>query len=206
MRHWQSFLGLIVVACTTPALADDDRHHRKAADDIAQRINAYRLSVGLPAVSRSEALDAVAQAHVADLAANCPDRGTDARGRPCNLHSWSRRGPWSPVCYTADHAYSTGMWNKPAELTRGAYQGIGVEIATKSPAGVSAKEAVAGWKSSPAHQTVIVERGAWANFRWQAMGVAAGGDYAIVWFGAQPDRTRFSFDQNRPAVASRRSR
>ena len=33
------------------------------------------------------------------------------------------------MCYTADHANASGMWDKPREITGNAYGGNGFEIA-----------------------------------------------------------------------------
>jgi hypothetical protein len=157
-------------------------------DMIYQDVNAYRASMGLPAVPRSRSLDRVARAHVADLETWHPDQGTDARGMRCNSHSWSAHGAWTPVCYTPDHAYAANMWNKPAQITRGAYPGYGFEIAFgEAGAVIDPDEAIQGWKSSSAHNAVILEQGVWRDAHWQAMGVGVSRGYAVVWFGKEPD-------------------
>ena len=158
-------------------------------DYIYRRINAYRESAGLPAVPRSRSLDRVAHVHVLDLAAWHPDRETDARGIPCNTHSWSSHGAWTPVCYTPDHAHAADMWNKPAQVTREAYPGNGYEIAvTTSGLTVDPDDALASWETSRAHNAVILEQGAWGSGHWQAMGVGVYQGYAVIWFGREPDR------------------
>ena len=164
---------------------------RQAEDAIYEDINAYRASMGLPAVSRSRSLDRVARAHVVDLETWHADQGTDARGIACNSHSWSSHGNWTPVCYTPDHAYAANMWNKPAQVTHGAYPGYGFEIAFgQSGAVIDADEAMRGWESSSAHNAVILERGVWRGAHWQAMGVGMYRGYAVVWFGKEPDTAR----------------
>lgn len=158
-----------------------------AARRLAEYINEVRQDEGLAPVAISPSLTAVARAHVRDLMENRPDSGTDRVGRRCTMHSWSSAGRWTPVCFTTDNAYATGMWNKPREITRGAYRDIGVEIAYRMPEGVSAEAAMDGWLDSPAHEAVMLERGPWRSADWKAMGVAVYGDYAVAWFGKQPD-------------------
>jgi hypothetical protein len=145
-------------------------------------INEYRMQNGLAAIRTSPALTKVAQLHVQDLVENQPDRGVDQRGVPCNGHSWSNKGNWSPVCYTGDHLYAQSMWSKPREIAN--YPGSGFEIAYGSSDGQPQPEAaLSGWKSSPAHNDVILERGIWANKNWPAFGVGMYKGYAVVWFG-----------------------
>jgi cysteine-rich secretory family protein len=168
---------------------------RSTAARIAVLINDYRAANGLPRIPLSRSLTAVAEAHVVDMAASEDGglsfvRGRDARGLPCNAHSWSSRGGWTPVCYTEDHHYARRMWSKPAEITRGAYPGYGYEIGYQTSGIVAAENALRSWQSSSAHNAVILERGSWKGKNWQAMGVGAYGHSAFVWFGAEPDPAR----------------
>jgi hypothetical protein len=152
---------------------------------LADQINKIRTDGGLPAVEISTSLTHVARAHVVDLNANHPDTGEDNRGEDCNLHSWSNKGAWTPVCYTDDHNYKTLMWSKPGELT--AYASSGYEIASFYSGGMTPETAVASWKGSPDHLSVIVNSGDWASHPWKAMGVGISGNYACVWFGELVD-------------------
>lgn len=158
---------------------------RKVEDQIAQGLNAYRQAHGLPPLVRSPLLDQVARAHVGDLDEHHPDTGTDSRGLPCNLHSWSAKGPWTAVCYTADHAYAPLMWKKPAEITKGAYPGFGYEIAYWSSDGVRAGQALESWETSPGHEQLMAQTGTWKT-PWQAFGVGVRNGYAVIWFGREP--------------------
>ena len=146
-------------------------------------INNDRRQRGLSPVSLSPSLCYVAQCHVRDLAENNPS------GRLCNLHSWSDKGPWSPCCYTGDHKKAPCMWSKPAELTK--YKSEGYEIAywtneLLSPEDFAVK-AVRGWRNSPDHYEVIINKGMWSSVQWKAMGIGYYKGYAVVWFGAEPD-------------------
>lgn len=158
--------------------------------ELARLVNEYRRANGLPPVPVSRSLTLVAGLHAHDLSANRPDAGVDARGRPCNLHSWSAAGPWTPVCYTDDHRYKASMWSKPREITRGAYPGYGYEIsAGRWGFAMTAAGALNQWQGSPAHNEVILQKGMWKE-PWRAMGVGMEGGYAVIWFGREPDQTR----------------
>ncbi|MCB0193823.1 MAG: CAP domain-containing protein [Anaerolineae bacterium] len=149
-------------------------------------INQYRNDNGLPSVPVSKSLTEVAQWHVFDLHENNPDSGFD-HGLPCNMHSWSDQGIWSPVCYTADHAYASQMWNKPREITSNVYSGNGYENAYGTAGQATATGALNGWKSSPSHVDVILEKGTWSRFDWPAIGVGIYQHHAVLWFGEQTD-------------------
>lgn len=155
---------------------------------LAQQLNAYRVANGLASIPVSKSLTTVAHWHVLDLILNNPHSGTDSRGLPCNSHSWSDQGYWTPVCYTPDHAYASGMWNKPREITFDVYDSAGFEIAAWVSGGsISASRALSLWLQSPPHNAVISEQGVWQGYNWRAMGVGMYRRYAVVWFGRPVD-------------------
>jgi len=168
-----------------PALAQTTPGDCLSADEttLAQLLNDYRQQNGLAPVPVTVSLSAVAQWHVWDLDVNAP------HGGQCNLHSWSDGTLWTPVCYTADHANASGMWDKPREITANVYTGNGFEIAywtsgTASPAG-----ALSGWQGSAPHNDVILNAGIWQTYDpWPAMGVGMRAGYAVVWFGPSADQ------------------
>jgi uncharacterized protein YkwD len=180
--------GLIAAALLIPAAAPraqtppDAGTLSKAERSLLELLNAYRAERGLPAVALSPALTLVAQTHVRDLEAN-------PRGPGCNTHSWSAQGAWTPCCYTPDHAQAACMWDKPAELTHGAYGDAGYEVVAKSSAGITPERALKFWKGSPGHHAVVANLGVWAPTKWNAVGVGIRGKYASLWFGAQADPT-----------------
>jgi len=144
---------------------------------LASLINDYRTLNGLPNAPLSKSLTAVAQWHVKDLVLNHPVTSV------CNMHSWSDKGFWSPVCYTSNHSNAEGMWIKPKEVSRGVYTGDGYEIAYwTSTNNAQAADALNAWKNSSGHNNVILERDIWDNFDWQAMGVGIYQGYAVAWF------------------------
>jgi len=149
---------------------------------IYDQLNQYRRSKGLPTIPLSKKLTQVAQAHVKDLAENYDFKEGDNR---CNMHSWSDRGVWSGCCYTDDHAEAACMWNKPKEIA--GYMSSGYEIAHFNSAGVTASEAIEGWKGSKSHNEVMINLGIWKQVTWRAVGVGVFQDYAVIWFGDLPD-------------------
>lgn len=155
--------------------------------NLAERINTYRQQNGLPAVPVSRSLVTVAQSHVLDLQTHRPDQGTDQRGLACNMHSWSEHGIWSPVCYTPDHHYASGMWNKPREISGDIYTAPGFENAYRNSGGATAQNAFQAWSNSDAHNDVILNRDNWSDNVFRGMGVGIYGTYAVLWFGEQTD-------------------
>lgn len=167
---------------------------RETAQRIASLINAYRSEHNLPPIPYSESLTRVAEAHAMDMV-GAPDGGAsgsygqDARGLPCNSHSWSNRGAWTPVCYTSDHRYAGGMWNKPREIAP-LYPFPGFEVGYWTSGAVDPAQALSTWRSSASHNAVILGQGIWAAAPWRAMGVGVAGHHAFVWFGREPDPAR----------------
>lgn len=151
-------------------------------DKLLNNINEYRKENNLAPIENSQALTTVADAHVKDLNQNTPHENSES----CNLHSWSEEGPWSPCCYTDDHAQSSCMWDKPGELTN--YSGNGYEISYGAKGiDVTPKGALEAWKESESHNKLILNKGQWEDVEWNAMGVSLSGDYAVVWFGEKAD-------------------
>jgi hypothetical protein len=153
--------------------------------ELFKLINEYRVEKGLPEVTLSSSLSFVARTHAKDQTENFKE------GKRCNMHSWSNKGYWSTCCYTPDHKKAKCMWDKPRELTN--YQGDGFEISFfstydySSPADF-AKDILDGWKKSPGHNDVIMNKKIWKDMKWKAIGIGIYGEYANVWFGSVPDK------------------
>lgn len=172
-----------------PAAAVPEQENLSAREaHLARLINQYRRDNGLGAIPVSRTLTRVARLHVRDLHQYQPQNATDSRGLPGNLNSWSDRGNWTSVIYTADHQYAAGMWNKPREISNQVYLGDGFEIAFGAQGHQATPEsALAAWIDSPGHQAIIMESGDWQDKHWPAMGVAVYEGYAVVWFGDTED-------------------
>jgi len=166
---------------TSQACISDDEYR------LYELVNEYREENGLSAIPLSPSLSMVAGAHVWDLNTNQPDRGR------CNMHSWSNDGPWAACCYTDDHKRASCIWSKPSEIT--SYEGNGYEVAyysslTAEKHNDMAWAALEGWKRSPGHNRMILNKYSWKRLKWKAMGVGIYGNYAVVWFGEETDPVR----------------
>lgn len=151
-------------------------------------INEYRESQGLPAIANSRSLNKVARVHAIDLAENSPAQGQDSRGLDCSLHSWSDKGSWKQVCYTKDHVYAEGMWDKPREITNFTYTGDGYENAySTGEREVTPAKVLAAWKASPSHNAILVESGVWKGGNLLAFGVGIYKNHAVMWVGSLVD-------------------
>lgn len=182
MRFLLFCFYLIFIACSTTSDSVENQVDNGIGTESSKEmklyelIMAYRKQKGLSEIPLSKSLTFVAKTHAKDLGDNNPNKGS------CNLHSWSDKGNWKPVCYTSDHAQASLMWSKPRELT--SYQGNGYEIAAQ---GVSSAEAALNlWKQSDAHQAVLLNEGIWKE-KWQAIGIGMYKNYAVVWFGKEKD-------------------
>lgn len=169
-------------ATKKPYLVDSDTL-TEDEKELARLINEYRESLGLKPLPISKSMTTVARTHVNDSIHYYNKNSVDGRGESCNLHSWSANGTWSPVCYTGDHEYAEGMWNKPKELT--SYQGNGFEISAYASPKLSPAGTLGLWQGSPGHNNVIIGNGFWADLTVMGVGIHDG--YAHVWFGVEAD-------------------
>ncbi len=102
------------------------------------------------------------------------------------MHSWSKKGTWTPCCYTSDHANAGCSWSKPGELTP--YKADGFEVVyfdyqIPVPGNVLEK-----WKKNPTNNDMLLNMGQWSTESWKAIGVGIYGNYASVWLGKLPDK------------------
>lgn len=154
-------------------------------EKIFRLINSHRQQHGLPPIQASANLAYVAPIHAIDVVENNPDVNGG------NLHSWRNKGKWKPVRYTSDHKYASLMWSKPSEIIN--YKFHGYEISggfghdARKTATIDPDGTVNGWKNSPGHNNVMIQRG-WAPLK--AMGVGVYKGYACAWFGAELDTYR----------------
>lgn len=153
--------------------------------ELYRLLNDYRAEKGLPAIPYSDKLALTARTHSQDLMRHRPDEELAPDGSPCNLHSWSPHGTWTPVCYTADHRQAAKLWSKPREVA--GYKGDGFEISAYSNGCRLAECFLKQWQGSPGHNALMVNTGKWASVEWKAVGVGIDGDYANIWFGEVQD-------------------
>lgn len=170
---------LLIVALLYSILPAYSQELNSQEKELFKLISNYRKSLNLSEIPLSKSLTSVAQAHVKDLQINNPVNNV------CNLHSWSSKGKWQPVCYIGDRKSAELMWSKPRELT--SYKGDGYEIAFYSSDSVEVNKALKSWKESSAHNDVISNRGMWARNSWNAIGIGIYGSYAVIWFGIEKE-------------------
>lgn len=173
-------VACIVLTGIFPFLSATAQSLSEKEGELFALINAYRAEKNLSPVPFSPSLTEVAQIHAKDLSEQNPDKSDR-----CNMHSWSKKGKWTPCCYTRDHAEAACMWKKPSELTD--YQGDGFEIAFNTTGEPDPEDALRRWKGSPGHHHVIINSGTWKAVEWNAMGVGIYGGYVLVWFGREED-------------------
>jgi hypothetical protein len=167
------FLHSLFTVSTLPISEEEKELHRL--------INEYRISRGLQEVPISPALTKVAQAHAKDLMYHYK------QSNRCNMHSWSKQGPWTACCYRDNHKNAGCMWDKPKEIA--GYESPGYEIAYWHSNAATAGQALEVWKKSPGHHAVLANLGTFKDANWQAMGIGIYKEYAVVWFGELPDET-----------------
>jgi hypothetical protein len=143
-------------------------------------INHHRSEQGLPAIPLSPRLTTVAYLHAKDLLERRPH---ETHG---NLHSWSDDARWKGGAYRSDDRQTWPvMWDKPKEIA--GYTAHGFEICAARAADLAA--AFQLWTKSQLHHEVILNRGVWADPRWQwkALGAVFYKGFACAWFGNQAD-------------------
>ena len=180
MRTVFLVLAFFIVSPMLQAQTDTSlRAMNEREKELYKQIMEYRSKKRLNSISISPALTKVAQCHIRDLNNFPPEK-------KCGMHSWSENGPWKPVCYSRNSKGPALMWSKPAELT--SYSGNGYEIAFwTTDTAFTAEDALNGWKTSPPHNSVIMNLGMWKDSKWKAIGIAVEGNYAVVWFGVETD-------------------
>lgn len=173
-----NFKQLICILILIPSLKIFSQELTDDENKLYIIVMEYRKQNGLGSIPISKSLNTVAKIHVKDLMNNDPTSDN------CNEHSWSSNGKWSSCCYTSDHAKAKCMWDKPRELTN--YKGNGYEIAYWNSAAATSENALIGWQESPSHNAVIINKGIWKQ-KWNAIGIGIYKNYAVIWFGNEPD-------------------
>jgi len=191
------WLGVFLFACNSGSKDDTTDPDtgttfdwNPASIELCDLVNEHRVENGLEPIPVSPALMAVGEAHVVDWAANSDGIYRQAG---CNLHSWSdTSSDYTGCCYTSDHAEAECMWRKPAELTASweqPFHGTGFENAAVGHESVEG--ALAGWKTSPEHNDVILNLSGWSDSQWLGLGCGADEQIAAyyLWFsdGADPN-------------------
>ena len=93
--------------------------------ELVKLINDYRISLGKRPLNVSKSLTYVARTHNKDQVLHFENNLKDDKGRPANMHSWSKYGNWTPIMYNK-YGSRRPIWDKPKELTP--YKSEGSEI------------------------------------------------------------------------------
>lgn len=144
-----------------------------------QLINDYRKSNALQPFVLSKSLSYVAIAHVRDLAANFnPDS-------ICNMHSWSNKGRWTPICYPSEQSKKNNVRLKAKEII--GYPSEAYEITYWSNVENSPKQILKFWRENKVSSNMLVNLEKWKDAAWKACGVGIEAGYAVVWLGKSVD-------------------
>jgi uncharacterized protein YkwD len=156
-------------------------------------IMAYRQANGLGSIPLSKALTATAGRHALDTVYNV---GSYAG------HSWSD-APYD----SANQSTYRNMWSAPERIGTGyktnsyeiSYGFSGTNVAVFD---VDPTAALQGWKASPGHNNVILNKDIWAQFSWKAIGVGIHKGVAHVWFAPDTDATGTPVTASTPIVGT----
>lgn len=143
--------------------------------ELAYDLNHFRVLNQLPALPISNRLVLVADLHAKNLQSYFDTSSN------CSLHSWYGSGNWKNCCHKKAAPNQACMSAKPREIAE--YPGKGYELVYYTPGVATNQDAFAAWQELPAASDMILCKGKWRNFRWEMIGVAVSGHYAIAWFG-----------------------
>ena len=152
---------------------------KEAEYKLYKMINDYRQQYDLPPIPLSKSLSFVASTHVKDLFFNHPDVS------PCNSHSWSANGPWTPFCYPRDKEKDHTVWDKPKEIA--GYPDQGFEIVYWENNAIIIDSVISFWRSIDYFNSFLMNTGTWEGKTWEAIGIGILENYACAWFGTAVD-------------------
>jgi hypothetical protein len=142
-------------------------------------LNDLRKSRGLPALQLSKSLSYTAYQHVRDLYINRPDTSG------CNMHSWSDKGNWTPVCFPREQGKKKNVCDKPKELTM--YPGQAHEILYWVNGTALPEEIFDQWRNTNQSSSLILNTGKWLKTNWKNMGISIYKGYSSMWLGEAID-------------------
>jgi len=165
----------------TVAIRTDTTSYCLTQDEIIlyNLINDLRRQNKKSVIPLSKSLSLVSAVHISDLLT------WDPQEQGCNLHSWSNRGNWTACCSSKEPKGSGCMNSKPGEIA--GYPGKGYELVYWEEEKATPLEAFELWKQVGLSNDMILNKGKWQNNKWNAMGVAIKGGYAIIWLGEKHD-------------------
>lgn len=174
--------GLLVFNTKTSAQTDtipDDFCISAEEYQLYQLINDYRKAFALPEIKLSKSLSYVAIAHVRDLAANF---NTDTT---CNMHSWSDKGRWKPICFPSEQTKKNNVHLKAKEII--GYPKAAYEITYWSNVENMPRQILSFWRENKASADLLINQEKWEDRAWKAIGIGIEDGYAVVWLGEAID-------------------
>lgn len=174
--------GFLFVA--TPSIAQTDTIPAdfcisKEEFQLYELINEYRKSFALPPISLSKSLSYVAIAHARDLASFYnPDS-------VCNMHSWSNKGRWTPICFPSQQSRKNNVRLKAIEII--GYPAEAYEITYWSNVEKMPRQILSFWREKKVSADMLLNRNEWKSSAWKAIGVGIEEGYAVVWLGKVVD-------------------
>lgn len=142
-------------------------------------VNNLRKSRGLPSLQLSKSLSYTAYQHVRDLYINKPDTAS------CNMHSWSDKGDWTPICFPKEQGKKKSVNDKPKELTN--YPGQAHELLYWVNGTALPDEVFDQWRTTNQSSALILNTGKWLKTNWKSMGISVYKGYASLWLGEAQD-------------------
>lgn len=145
-------------------------------DDVSQMekelyriVNEYRAQNNLPEIPLSESLSLLANRHLLDITLNLKTF----------THGWSNC-PYN----IKDNDTWKCVFDAPKRLKTG-YDGRGFENLYRNNGGNATPSlALAAWKKSAMHNSLILNLDNWKDTKFDAFGVAISGQFAALWFGS----------------------
>jgi len=142
-------------------------------------ISDYRLALSLPPISLSKSLSYVAKTHVKDLAANYNPKSS------CNMHSWSNKGKWIPICFPAEQSKKNNVRMKAKEII--GYPAEAYELTYWSNIANNPNHVFDFWLEKIPSANMLFNRNEWESTSWKAIGIGMKNGYAVVWLGKTVD-------------------
>ncbi len=131
-------------------------------------VNKYRAANGQPVLRSSSGLSILANRRALDLVQNLKSL----------THSWSN----CPYDIKDEKTWPCVI-DAPSRLKTG-YKGQGYETLYRTSTGQAVPTlALDDWSKSPLHNSIILNQGSFKSLRWNELGVAIDGPFAVLWFG-----------------------
>jgi len=136
---------------------------------LVELVNRYRAANGKSALKLSTPLSMVANRRVLDLQQNMR----------MLTHSWSN------CRYDINDVKTFDCVSEAPRRLRSGYDGSAFETLYRNDTGTAAPAAaLAAWKKSSLHNSIILDLGEFKDKVWTDIGVAVDGQYASLWFGS----------------------